>query len=348
MKLNICRGAFSLIGYTGGAMASESVAGNRGLPPIISSKELPVSYRLSIKKMAMLRMLSFIVIIFLPYCVIAAGFDCSKSHTFIEKAICNDKQLSRLDDELADAYKNSLYATSDKNGMRENQRKWLEKSRNLCQDKACLVRVYEERIKELGTGQLDTYNYTGTSWRSMNSYNDVVEFREGGIVAFKTNHGISYGQWKVENGVIRFDKNNFLQYEAKIDGDILVGQMSNRGLSNYSSVRWYRADNEKISQMMKKDLDQPMEDIRNAIEASRQEVLNESPETEALMQKGKGEQYGGKHWLSLCDPGLRIKIMQMANKVEIRESELCYSWYGTRHDWKETILKEGCKGRCRP
>jgi len=35
----------------------------------------------------------------------AASFDCAKASTFVEKAICTDKQLSSLDDQPAGLYK---------------------------------------------------------------------------------------------------------------------------------------------------------------------------------------------------------------------------------------------------
>jgi len=35
----------------------------------------------------------------------AASFDCAKASTFVEKAICTDKQLSSLDDQPAGLFK---------------------------------------------------------------------------------------------------------------------------------------------------------------------------------------------------------------------------------------------------
>jgi uncharacterized protein len=35
----------------------------------------------------------------------AASFDCAKASSFVEKAICSDKQLSSMDDQLARLYK---------------------------------------------------------------------------------------------------------------------------------------------------------------------------------------------------------------------------------------------------
>lgn len=87
------------------------------------------------------------------------------------------------------------------------------------------------------------------------------------------------------------------------------------------------------------------------IDAARLSVLSESPETEAMVQKGKGEQYGGKHWNGLCEtPMLRFEALRIGRSIENGKAVQpnksfafthCYQWYGTRHDWKETVLKKG-------
>jgi uncharacterized protein len=288
-----------------------------------------------------------LILLLLPLSAFSASFDCHKSHTFIEKAICADKQLSKLDEKLGQAYKMALAKTSATDEIKAGQQEWQEKVRNICQDKDCLIKVYKMRLTALDPSLTNTDKFVGTSWRPLYSSNDIVEFREGGVVAHKSIRGISYGQWKVEKGVIRFDNNNYTHYEANIDGDWLVGHLANSGAN--SDFRWYRADNDKINQMVKKDIDQSIEDFRNAVETARLGVLRESPEAEEMLQKDKGEQYGGKHWLNLCESsGLKMRAFQIANSQGKSESELCYNWYGTRHEWKESILKEGCLGRCRP
>lgn len=298
-------------------------------------------------KTSRFKQLVFLIMLLLPLKVFSASFDCSKSHTFIEHAICSDKLLSKLDDQLGRAYKNVLETASAPDEVKAGQKNWLDTVRNVCQDKNCLKHAYETRLRVIAMSPTDAYNFVGTSWRSPASYNNIIEFRESGVVAFKSGRGISYGQWKIENGVLHFDNNNFSHFEAKIDGDWLAGNANNP--KNSWSFRWYRKDNEKIDKSIKKDFDQSIEDFRNAIDTRRQTILNESPETEAILQNGKGEQYGGKHWLSLCDDIMFIsKADSVAESLGKNRSELCYNWYGTRHDWKESILKEGCNGRCRP
>jgi len=193
--------------------------------------------------------------------------------------------------------------------------------------------------------ELKEKDIAGSSWGS-NYSEDIVEFRKGGVVAFRSEQGTAYGQWKVDQDVLLFDKNGYSHYEAKLDGDWLTGKMSNADVS--VAFRWYRIDSERLNRMMKQDIDQLFEDFHKAVEAARLSVLNESPGTEKKLQQGKGEQDGGKHWLGLCeDPKMRAWAVQIAYLRGVEDSELCYHWYGTRHEWKETILRQGCQGRCR-
>ncbi len=86
-----------------------------------------------------------------PLPVEGASFDCGKSRTFIEKAICGNKQLSGMDDRLAEEYGKALAVAFAPDELKEEQRDWLAKVRNSCQDSACLKRVYAQRIELLST-----------------------------------------------------------------------------------------------------------------------------------------------------------------------------------------------------
>ena len=78
-----------------------------------------------------------------------ASFNCQKSHTFVEQAICNNKQLSDLDEKLDEAYKRALKKTIDPDFLRENQRGWLTEERDVCQDVTCLKHAYKERLESV-------------------------------------------------------------------------------------------------------------------------------------------------------------------------------------------------------
>jgi len=79
----------------------------------------------------------------------AATFDCSKSLTQPERLICTDEMLSKADDHLATVYKQALRHSSTPEVLRNQQRNWLTKVRNRCDDKACLKIAYNTRIQTL-------------------------------------------------------------------------------------------------------------------------------------------------------------------------------------------------------
>ena len=79
----------------------------------------------------------------------AAGFDCNKASTLVEKAICSDSELSKLDDLLMISYKEALGNISDTDKLKSEQRDWLANTRNKCQDADCLKRAYNKRISDI-------------------------------------------------------------------------------------------------------------------------------------------------------------------------------------------------------
>ena len=80
----------------------------------------------------------------------AASFDCGKATSEVEKLICGDDELSKLDESLNKAYLQALQRTDIKKQTIESQRQWLKNERNACQNAECIKEAYETRIKELG------------------------------------------------------------------------------------------------------------------------------------------------------------------------------------------------------
>lgn len=83
----------------------------------------------------------------LPLGALAASFDCSKATTQVEKSICSNEELSRLDEALASEYRTATLAESDSR-LRLDQRRWLAR-RNACGNTACIVKAYEARLLQL-------------------------------------------------------------------------------------------------------------------------------------------------------------------------------------------------------
>ncbi|MES2407131.1 MAG: hypothetical protein V4528_07400 [Pseudomonadota bacterium] len=79
----------------------------------------------------------------------AASLDCGKAATKVEKLICGDDELLRLDNVLEKTYQQALEQGVDKQKTSEMQRQWLKELRNYCHDETCLKNAYEARINEL-------------------------------------------------------------------------------------------------------------------------------------------------------------------------------------------------------
>jgi uncharacterized protein len=84
----------------------------------------------------------------------AASFDCGKAKSEVEKIICSNSELSRLDESLNKAYLKALKQNGIKEQTIKSQRQWLKNKRNVCQNAECLRKAYKTRIKQLG---LPTY-----------------------------------------------------------------------------------------------------------------------------------------------------------------------------------------------
>jgi uncharacterized protein len=106
----------------------------------------------------------FILIVSLP--IYSASFDCNKASSLSEMMICNDPELSRLDDELSDIYKQAKKAAAnEKQFKQQTQASWTWREKN-CQDKECLINWYSNRkitlqkiIDDNKGASLQTYNY---------------------------------------------------------------------------------------------------------------------------------------------------------------------------------------------
>lgn len=93
----------------------------------------------------------------------SASFDCIKARSNIEKAICNDTELSQLDEKLDAEYKVSRLklSPSSVNVLVASQRSWLKFIATYCfidsnaaplsntEVKSCLSRAFKDRINDL-------------------------------------------------------------------------------------------------------------------------------------------------------------------------------------------------------
>jgi len=86
----------------------------------------------------------------------AAGFNCKYAKTQVEKLICADPELSKLDDEMKSLYDQVKSETTGVDGETgqvrdpagQAQTLWREKVRDACTDAACLKKAYVAHIAQ--------------------------------------------------------------------------------------------------------------------------------------------------------------------------------------------------------
>jgi uncharacterized protein YecT (DUF1311 family) len=79
----------------------------------------------------------------------APSFDCAKATSNVNKLICSDQQLSALDVQLSQIYKQALGSAAEPNSLKLDQRVWLKNTLNTCNDKQCILAAYQGRIENL-------------------------------------------------------------------------------------------------------------------------------------------------------------------------------------------------------
>jgi uncharacterized protein YecT (DUF1311 family) len=82
----------------------------------------------------------------------SASFDCKKAKTEVEKLICADAELSRLDSDLGLAYRSTMkdLKTEQRDRVRSEQQAWLF-SRDNCKDRSCVAEMYRLRFAMLSS-----------------------------------------------------------------------------------------------------------------------------------------------------------------------------------------------------
>ena len=81
-----------------------------------------------------------------------AGFDCQKAKSINEKLICQDKDLSKLDDELSAIYKNAIAKSETPKDLIASQKTAWKQREAECSSKSCLLDWFAQRKDFFGAG----------------------------------------------------------------------------------------------------------------------------------------------------------------------------------------------------
>ncbi len=112
----------------------------------------------------------------------AAGFDCSKTNTAVERLICGNEELSQADSRLVDNYQKLLAAFADDSveveRQQQAQKTWLRESRNRCPDVLCLqsAYIYRNLALESAIPRPITLDAPIGGWR--NSFGEEVAYSQ--------------------------------------------------------------------------------------------------------------------------------------------------------------------------
>jgi uncharacterized protein YecT (DUF1311 family) len=76
------------------------------------------------------------------------SFDCSSSRNYAEDLICNNDELSALDNQMVSAYEAKLKNSDNSEVIRKQQQEWLN-YRNRCANSACIRERDQQRLQDL-------------------------------------------------------------------------------------------------------------------------------------------------------------------------------------------------------
>jgi uncharacterized protein len=111
----------------------------------------------------------------------ATSFDCKKASTFVEKTICANPLLGKLDDALTDNY-NAMLATDLGDGgasLKKEQRAWIAQ-RNKCTTDKCLVDLYRKRVDDVCDAPVVTGGHASCEQSSDIDAGPVSSANQGG------------------------------------------------------------------------------------------------------------------------------------------------------------------------
>ena len=129
--------------------------------------------------------------VILPSIAFAAGFDCKKASTKIEKIICRDGALSEADEKLSVLYNSAIKRSNNKEELIQNQKAWLKRRNTL--DANDLLQLYKDRILELSSPILIPINKINSTCDTFLKRNNIDQEDISGCRVSESGKIISLG-----------------------------------------------------------------------------------------------------------------------------------------------------------
>ena len=133
----------------------------------------------------------------------AASFDCTHASVAAEKTVCAGPELSKLDEQLAAAYKAKAAAAkpSDAASLKGAQRQWVQFRNGCGAGQECLSRLYQERLAELKDDDRETsvFNFvefsdSPTAKRLWKTVSDKLDWASNPVLASSQHERASYAR----------------------------------------------------------------------------------------------------------------------------------------------------------
>jgi hypothetical protein len=231
-----------------------------------------------------------------------------------------------------------------------------------------------------GSDLTATTNFTGGVWKldSVSEQVNTLRLEPQGVAIWQTPQSSQPGQWKVTGKVLQLEVNSGARYALALseDGRFLEGDLARKELPRpniqgmparpqhddadgdlrFPSQRFYRetdTDYDKVVLVKRENAKlasaQAVRNLFSQAELRRAQILRETPEQEAAEQ---AKSTGASQLWRVCDTAAHSQLIfaSMPTPAPLfagrTVGEVCYSWAGTRQNWKATILQEGCRGRC--
>jgi uncharacterized protein len=133
--------------------------------------------------------------IVLPAAVWAENLDCRKADGPTEKTICGTPELSRLDAQMALAYKQALKTAKHPEKLSAGQRDWISYGQQVCDaDIGCLREAYQSRIRSLKRHESPFLDSDGDGWRGIGPSSEnfrVVFYRDMDVPMLRFNRALA-------------------------------------------------------------------------------------------------------------------------------------------------------------
>lgn len=234
-----------------------------------------------------------------------------------------------------------------------------------------------------GNAATASTNFAGNVWlfESVSGPRSLLRLSPGGIATYERGTASKTGQWKVAGNALQVYENPDVHYSLALteDGRFLQGEVLRKEMPmpggssiprdddfdpelRFKIQRLYRESDTEYEKVVAAKREAAKQDAvfatRRLIaqaETRKVQIQLETPEQEAAEQAKIVAQNGKPEYTwRVCDGPLLSQLMMakftsptaVADFAGKTIGDVCYSWLGTRKNWKATILQQGCNGRC--